>query len=107
VLVSNDGGFAPVWAKSGNELFFMDESRGIVASQLDPTSGRVLDQETLFTVPQGYAGSDSQSFYDISLDGERFLMVRQYVDEAGGEAFTGFIVVQNWFEELTARMGSN
>ena len=106
VLVSNDGGFAPVWAKSGSELFFMDQSRGIVATQLDPTSGRVLTQETLFTLPPGYAGNDSNSFYDISSDGERFLMIRAY-DDTDGEGFAGFILVQNFFEELRERMGGN
>ena len=53
VLVSNDGGVAPVWAKSGGELFFMDPGRGIVATQLDPNSVRVLDREQLFTLPPG------------------------------------------------------
>ena len=105
VLVSNNGGFAPVWAKSGHELFFIDESRGMVATQLDPNSGRVLTQETLFTLPQGYVADNANSFYDISSDGERFLMVRGYVDDSVGEGFTGFIVVQNWFEELCERMG--
>ena len=104
VLVSNDGGVAPVWAKSGSELFFMDPGRGIVATQLDPNSGRVLDQETLFTLPPGYAGNDSQSFYDISSDGERFLMVRVYIDETEAAAASGFIVIQNFFELLKERV---
>ena len=45
--------------------------------------------------------------YDISSDGERFLMVRGYIEDAEGEDFTGFIIVQHWFEELRERMGSN
>ena len=45
--------------------------------------------------------------YDISSDGERFLMVRGYIEDAEGEDFTGFIIVQNWFKELRERMGSN
>ncbi len=33
--------------------------------------------------------------YDISPDGERFLMIKE-----GGSDSTEFILVQNWFEEL-------
>jgi len=104
VPISNDGGVSPVWAKSGNELFFMDQSRGMVAAQLDPNSGRVLDQETLFALPPGVAENDSNSFYDISSDGERFLMVRGYIDAAEREGLAGFILVQNFFELLKERV---
>ncbi len=107
VRVSTDGGVAPVWAKSGQELFFMDESRGLVAAQLDPASGRVLAQETLFTLPDGYqaqADNGGNDFYDVTSDGERFLMVRRYVDAAAETEFTGFVLVQNFFEELRARV---
>ena len=45
--------------------------------------------------------------YDISSDGERFLMVRGYIEDAEGEDFTGFIIVQNWFEELRERLVPN
>lgn len=34
--------------------------------------------------------------YDISPDGERFLMIK----ESAGSDSTEFILVQNWFEEL-------
>ena len=102
--VSTDGGVAPVWAKSGRELFFMDQARGLVAAQFDPESGQVLAHQTLFTLPAGYlaqAPSDGgNDFYDVSSDGERFLMARPYIDDAEGEGFAGFILVQNFFEEL-------
>ena len=39
------------------------------------------------------AGND---FYDVSSDGERFLMVRPVADDSQGE----LILVQNFFEEL-------
>ena len=96
-----------MWAKSGSELFFVGPSRGMVATQLDPSSGRVLTQETLFTLPQRYGGTSAQSFYDISSDGERFVMVRSFIDDAEEEDFTGFVLVRNWFEELRERMGGN
>ena len=36
--------------------------------------------------------------YDISPDGERFLMVKENADDE--DTPTEFVLVQNWFEEL-------
>jgi hypothetical protein len=104
VRVSTDGGIAPVWAKSGRELFFVGADRTMVAAQFDPASGRVLDKETLFSLPVGYPAAGANSFYDVSSDGERFLMVRPYVDDTQDEASAGWVLVQNFFEELKARV---
>ena len=107
VRVSTDGGIAPVWAKSGPELFFWDQDRALVAAQFDPTSGRVLAQETLFTLPTGYRSqgeNGGDDFYDVSSDGERFLMVRAYTDDTEEESPPAIIIVENFLEELKARM---
>ena len=102
--VSTDGGIAPVWAKSGRELFFVDENRGMVAAQFDPASGQVLARETLFTISAAYSLSRGNNFYDVSSDGERFLMVRPYGLEEGSRSV---IIVQNFFEELKRLLPSN
>ena len=79
----------------------MDGERGLVAVEFDPASGRLLGQETLFTIPAGYAVQEGDNFYDVSSDGERFLMARPYrgADEVEGPT-TEVIVVENFFEEL-------
>jgi len=104
VRVSTDGGIVPVWAKSGRELFFFGPDRTMVVAQFDPVSGRVLDKETLFSLPAGYPAVVSNNFYDVSLDGERFLMVRPYVDDTQEEASGGWVLVQNFFEVLKERI---
>ncbi len=43
----------------------------------------------------GYTGAFGRT-YDISPDGERFLMIKE---SAGGDS-TEFILILNWFEEL-------
>ena len=88
----------PVWAKSGRELFFVNSDRGLVAAQFDPASGLVVAQETLFTIPVGYSLASGTNSFDVSSDGERFLMVRPYVSDAQGE--DRYILVLNFFEEL-------
>ena len=107
VRVSTDGGIGPVWAKNGGELFFVDEDRGLVAAQFDPPSGRVLAQETLFTIPVGYARNPSNNFYDVSSDGERFLMARPYTGDTEDAAPPSYILVLNFFEELKRLVPTN
>jgi len=41
------------------------------------------------------------SFYDVSADGQRFLMLKP-TEQA--QATTQIVVVQNWFEELKRRV---
>jgi Tol biopolymer transport system component len=103
VRISTDGGRAPLWAKSGDELFFVDEDDGLLATPFDPSSGRPQTPETLFTIPVGYPTNASNNFYDISSDGERFLMARPLGDDDGG---TAVYIVTNWFEELRERAGN-
>ncbi len=42
---------------------------------------------------------------DVSLDGQRFLMIKQNVNAV--DVSRSIIVVQNWFEELNRRVPTN
>jgi serine/threonine-protein kinase len=101
--VSTDGGDGPVWAKSGRELFFVSPGRGLVTARFDPASGRVVARETLFALPTGVVGPAEASgtdFYDVSSGGERFLMARSYRAGEDETDAIGYVLVQNFFEEL-------
>ncbi len=102
VRVSTDGGFEPLWAKSGDELFFVDDERRLLSARFDPASGQARTPEMLFTIPIGYPVGPSNYFYDVSSDGERFLMVRPFggCAEEGAAEPQRLILVQNFFEEL-------
>ena len=101
--VSTDGGFMPVWAHSGRELFFVDNNLNLIATQFDADSGfQVGEKETLFTLPPGYLLSTANTLYGVAPDDQRFIMARFYqADEGRGSAL---ILVQNWFEELKRRV---
>jgi Tol biopolymer transport system component len=99
--VSTNGGVQALWAPNGRELFFMDpngllmvvpvHARESVWSAGPPT--RVLDTPYW----RGGEGTYTRQ-YDISPDGQRFLMLK---DQAGSaEASPSIVVVQNWFEDL-------
>ena len=45
------------------------------------------------------AGGGASRTYDVSLDGSRFLMIKQGGGPEGAGATPGFVVVFNWVEE--------
>jgi serine/threonine-protein kinase len=94
--VSTDGGTEPVWSPDGRELFYRNEDQMMVVSvETEPsfTAGKPrLLFEGLFQFNPGNVGSPN---YDISADGQRFLMIKE---AEGGTAQIN--VVLNWFEEL-------
>jgi len=96
-LVSGEeGGGEPVWSPDGTELFYRSGDKMMaVPVQTEPTfnAGRpeVLFEGRYVTTQFGI----KVPYYDIYLDGQRFLMLK------GEQAETGQInVVLNWFEEL-------
>ena len=101
--VSVSGGSLPVWARSGRELFYVNGRGEMTSLELKPgPSFAVGDPRVLF--PTGpYVMAGNAGVYDVSPDGRRFLVVRL----AAGAGEVELVVVQNWFEELKARVGKN
>ncbi len=60
-------------------------------------TGAAFDHQPAEVLFQGSSPSLLSAGYDVSPDGERFLMVKA---GAGGPAPRELILVQNWFEEL-------
>ncbi len=96
--VSREGGTEPLWSADGRELFYRD-GRAVLAVSVETASAfRSGDPRVLFSGPYrrwstGYSGHT----YDVTPDGERFVMIRESeTDLTGGE----IIVIQNWLEEL-------
>jgi len=91
--ISRDGGIEPVWAPRGQELFYRNgEAMMVVGIKTEPTFA-AGSPVVLFR--GRYTTSGAVVNYDISPDGQRFLMIKA----VGGS--TGQInVVLNWFEEL-------
>ena len=84
-----------MWARDGQELFYRDGEAVIAVNiQTDPsfTAG---NPEVLFE-GQYNLGPGGRT-YDVSPDGERFLLIRQVEGASGTEQI---IIVQNWIEEL-------
>jgi hypothetical protein len=77
----------------------------MVAAQIETTPAfRVVEEETLFTIPPNYHAAVGQDFYDVALDDQRFLMARRLEGDALGGGAPNLILVQNFFEELKERV---
>ena len=104
-LVSSDGGIGPAWAPDGGELYYVQSVEGqtaLIAVRVETTPALELSRpETLFrgpfTLPLQFGRS-----YDVSPDGERFLMVRRPVEV---ESLERLSVVINWVDELEELVG--
>ena len=109
VQVSTDGGYGPLWAHGGSELFFVDAgSASLISAEVETAQGfRVLQRETLFPLGETFIepGSD---FHDVTPDDQRFLMFRVASPASPGadDDGTRYILVQNFFEERTERVGN-
>jgi hypothetical protein len=92
-------GTEPVWARSGRELFYRNRAALMaVPVQMGP-SFAAGNPKVLFEGQ--YAEVLGNRMYDVSPNGQRFLMVKA-APVAGSEAAppARFIIVENWTEEL-------
>jgi serine/threonine-protein kinase len=104
-IVSTDGGADPLWAKTGRELFYREGDKVLVVDvQTEP-------EFTLGTPKLLFRGNYAQGRehdvahnYDVSADGQRFLMVKPTPVQS--QPITRLHVVTNWFEELKAKTGT-
>jgi serine/threonine-protein kinase len=103
--ISNDGGTEPAWNPKGGELFYRNRDK-MMAVQITtqpaflPGKPRILFEGAYVPTPRSFPD------YDVSPDGQRFLMLKTTERSQGLDQIN---VVLNWFEELKRRVpsGSN
>jgi eukaryotic-like serine/threonine-protein kinase len=102
--VSSDGGTSPHWSAQGNELFYLDGANAMQAARVTtrPTFG-IVSKERLFSASGYYISPWSQA-YDVTPDGQRFLMLR--VASATAAAPVSLVLVENFLTELRQRMAT-
>ena len=104
--ISTDGGREPLWAHDGEELFYKNVDRELVAVSVSIEDDfEVLGRDPLFTLPPGASYFGEVTAYDITSDDERFLMLRA-AGATGEEALGHLFVVENFLEEIRERVGS-
>ena len=109
--VSVGGGYRPTWSPDGRELLYLRAPAGppdaamrvtLDIEEGDPPSLIVGTPEPLFD--WRYSGGPDLRYYDVSSDGQRFLVIGSGASADVGDATPEITVVLNWFEELKARV---
>ena len=102
--VSTAGGTRPVWARSGRELFYLDASNSLTAVAVG-TSGPTFSFGSPAKVFEAkYAEPNPSRHYDVSADGQRFLMLKPTDTGEPNATPLSMVVVEHWFEELKQRV---
>ena len=105
VQISSDGGTDPMWRPAGGELYYRSRGRMMAVSVTTSRTPQVSAPRQLWVEQKYTVGSGSScgmpgvtsSNYDVTPDGQRFLMVR---DDDLGVVSSRVVVVMNWAEEL-------
>ena len=105
--MSVGGGTEPLWAPTG-ELFYRrgrDYMMIGVEVSTDPVL-RVGSPVELFAGHNIDTGGSPTRRYDVTADGQRFVMSTSLLASEAGDAGRGakVIIVQNWLEELEERV---
>jgi len=94
--ISNGGGTRPRWSPDGQELFYIDGDNRLTSVKIRRTPSFVAS-EAMAILPARYLTSGPGPTFDVSHDGDRFLMIKE--SSARGQS-ARIVIVQNWFDEL-------
>ena len=93
--VSTGGGTSPLWNPTGSELFYRNGNKMMAVAVSTASDATLATPRVIFERPYAYGSTVALTNYDVSSDGQRFLMVKS---ESGVAHLS---VVLNWFSELT------
>jgi eukaryotic-like serine/threonine-protein kinase len=101
--ISNEGGEEPLWARNGKQLFYRRQDQVRVVD-VQTNNGFATSRPRLLFEKSGYGGYVPVRCWDLSHDGQRFLMVKG--DQNKSSPATEMVLIQNWLEELKQRVPS-
>ena len=101
--ISTSSGTRPLWARNGRELFYLDGAN-LVAVPIKTVRQTLAAGNATKLFEARYYSAIPYRTYDVSPDGQRFLMIK---DAASGDEKTtpaSTVVVEHWFEELKQKL---
>jgi serine/threonine-protein kinase len=101
--ISQDGGVSPRWGPDSRELFFQTSEGAMMVAEIvtEPAFNHAAPVR-LFDGPYVIGTPPSPFAFDTSLDGQRFLMIKEQTD-ATVEGLEVHVVL-NWYQELLERV---
>jgi hypothetical protein len=98
-LISQEGGWEPLWAHDGKQLFYRSlDLQQVWEVDVRTNGGFSPGKPWLLFKGLGLARGWPIRGWDISHNGQRFLIVKQ--GERKPQPVTELVLVQNWFEEI-------
>ncbi len=103
--VSGNGGDQIRWSSDGSELFYAEGGLTLMVVSVSTEQGFTLGQpQMLFASPDLALATGAGRSYDVSADGQRFVMTAPAQEGDGGEVAPPSIrIVENWYEEFRDR----
>ena len=104
--VSNGGGFFPLWAPDGQELFYLSWTSAMAVAVETKSAFSFATPKALFrntNIGFSFLGAS----WDIHPDGKRFLMMKPLASTGAAPATAAprkINIVLNWFEELKQKV---
>jgi serine/threonine protein kinase/Tol biopolymer transport system component len=100
--ISTEGGFSPVWAGNGRELFYRhDDKMMSVAITLQPGFTAAVPRLLFAGKYEETGRPDDPRNYDVTYDGQRFVMIKASEQPSTPSQL---IVALEWFDELRRRV---
>jgi serine/threonine-protein kinase len=97
--VSTEGATHPLWSRSGREIFYRSGHKMMAVEFSTGPEPTLSPPRLLFERDYSYGSAVTRANYDVTADGQRFVMVKE--EGSGGGRLN---VVLNWFEELKQRV---
>ncbi len=101
--VSVSGGEEPLWSHGGREIFFRSPAGEMMAVPVATTPAFSPGTPRVLFSTKGYARTPGNRAYDVTPDDQRFVMLHLIADSAGRNPVQ-LVLVDNWLEELRARL---
>ena len=104
--ISTEGGTEPMWSRDGRELFYRNGEKMMVvdfSAGADSAGTPTLLFEGAYDLKIGPGATN----YDVTPDGQGFVMIRTPEGATESAGTTQVTLVQNWFEELKRLVPTN
>jgi hypothetical protein len=102
--ISTTGGTRPTWARNGRELFYLDASFTLTAVPVDTYGSTFSAGKPAKVFDAKYPTPFPPRSYDVSPDGQRFLMIKDTTAGDANATPAKMVLVEHWFEELKQRV---
>ena len=102
VRISTAGGTRPAWSRDGRELYYVAPDNTLMAVALNRGPALASPPTSLFR-HDGLGLVGQGRHYDVAEDGRFLLLEPDHDSDSSGDAPQVFLV-QNWTEELKARV---